>query len=40
MNQTETDPRSCQISKSDLFTKIVNNFRSLTVFVEIFILDV
>ena len=40
MDKPETDSRPCQTSKPDLFTKIVNGFRSLTVFVQIFILDI
>ena len=39
-NKPETDLRPCHISKPDLFTKIVNGLSSLTVFVEIFVLDV
>ena len=40
LDKPETDSRPCQTSKPDLFTKIVNGFRSLTVFVQIFILDI
>ena len=40
MDKPETVSKTCQTSKLDLFTKIVNGFRPLTVFIEIIILDV
>ena len=40
MDKPAMDSRPCQTSKPDLLTKIVNGFRSLTVFVQIFILDI
>ena len=40
MDKPETDSRPCEISKPDVFTKIVNGFRSLIIFAEILISDV
>ena len=36
---TETYSKPCQVSKMECFAKIVDDFKSLTVFAKYFILD-